>query len=49
MPLAYHLNKKHIQNWRQNNREKSNEIDRKSKRKCYAWKSIQKVFLNILL
>jgi len=49
MPLPYHLNKKHIDNWRVQNRNKSNEIDKMSKRRCRGWKSIQTIFLNILL
>ena len=49
MPLSYKQNKVHIYKYRVNNLDKVREIDRLSKRRQYAWKKIQKEFLNILL
>ena len=49
MPLAYSKNKVHIYKWVHNNREKNNEICKRSQRKYDAWKRETKRFRNILL
>ena len=49
MPLSYEQNKVHIYKYRVNNLDKVREIDRLSKRRRYAWKKIQREYLNILL
>ncbi len=49
MPLSYAQNKVHIYKWRTDNYEQTKLINRISNRKCYAWKKIQMIYLNILL
>lgn len=49
MAPTYEQNKKHIYKYRSTHPEKHREIDRRHKSKAYAWKKIQKMFLNILL
>ena len=49
MPLPYEQNKKHIYEWREKNKEKSNELQNKYAKKYYRWKKIQKEFMNILI
>ena len=49
MPLSYKQNKVHIYKYRETHLDKVREIDRLSKRRQYAWKKIQKEYLNILL
>jgi len=49
MPLPYEQNKKYVYAWRRDNIDRVREINRKSISKARSWKSIQIVFLNILL
>ena len=49
MPVAYNINKRHIYKWRENNMERSREINKLSMRRTYVWRNISKQFLNILL
>jgi len=49
MPTTYAKNKAHIYAWRQKNVDAMREVNKKSAHKYYAWKRIQKEFLNILL
>ena len=45
MSSPYKINKKHIYKWREQNKEKFRLLNQK----MYAWKKIQRIFLNILL
>lgn len=45
MSPTYKQNKKHIYNWREQNRERRNFYEARNKR----WRVIRKEFLNILL
>ena len=47
--VSYIKNKIHIDNWRNKNREKYKELDRKHHKKNYQWKKIKHQFLRILL
>ena len=49
MPLTYSKNKVHIYKWRQNNKEKHNEMSKIYQRKYDAWKRETKIFRNILI
>ena len=49
MPTTYAKNKSHIYAWREKNIDAVRALNRKSTAKYYAWKRIQKEFLNILL
>lgn len=53
MGQVYQLNKVHIYNWVEKNRERHNEINKMSRRRIVAkrkaWEEIRKEFLNILL
>lgn len=51
MPLSYAQNKVHIYKWRTNecNYEQTKLINRNSNKRCYEWKKIQMIYLNILL
>jgi hypothetical protein len=46
---TYEQNKKHIYKWREQNREKKKELDKKHQRKKYCWKQIKTEFLHILI
>jgi hypothetical protein len=48
MPLSYLQNKVHIYKWRDDNREKYNEVNKKFVRRGRAWKKEQLIFLRIL-
>ena len=49
MSMTYKMNKKHIYKWRKSNMPRVLEINKKSHQKNYAWKKIQRIFLNILI
>ena len=51
MPLSHAQNKVHIYKWRTKecNYEQTKLINRNSNKRCYAWKKIQMIYLNILL
>lgn len=49
MALSYSKNKPHILKWRENNRDRYNEINKVNKRKSDNWKKIKRIFCNILL
>lgn len=49
MPLPYAKNKKHIDKWVANNRDRYNELCRIKQRKYDEWKRVSKIYLNILL
>ena len=46
---TYEQNKKHIYKWREQNRDKKRELDKKHKRKQYCWRQIKTEFLHILI
>ncbi len=49
MSHSYKVNKKYIYKWRLTNMQKVSDINNKSNKKSYAWKKIQRIFLNILI
>ena len=49
MPLPYQQNKKYVYAWRLEHKDRLRDINRKSIQKSRSWKSIQIIFLNILL
>jgi hypothetical protein len=49
MPSNYEKNKANIYRYKQTHGDRWREINRRAARKLYAWKSVQRTFLHILL
>ena len=49
MAVSYATNKKSIYNWREKNADKNREVNRRAQKRFREWKSIQKIYFQILL